>query len=143
MSQPSLDAALQNVNLKLTMGSINRKSNFLLNFLQHYSTISVYHWISMRQCTVILFLKHTHCHALCQQYFRDKMILSNIRESNTSSSQMKEPQKLLKTHVWGNPYKVTVLWQDLGKSQKHRWSHFSRMHCNVCLLVELQLVKVF
>ena len=34
-----------------------------------------------------------------------------------------------------------MLLQDLGKFQKYRWLHASRMHCNVCLLVKLQLVK--
>ena len=38
-----LDVALQNINLKLTVRSINRKSNFQLSFLPHHSTISVFH----------------------------------------------------------------------------------------------------
>ena len=33
-----------------------------------------------------------------------------------------------------------MLVQDLGKFQTHRWLHASRMHCNVCFLVKLQLV---
>ena len=37
----------------------------------------------------------------------------------------------------------SVLWQDLGKFQKHRWLHAPRTHCNVCLLINFQLVKGF
>ena len=34
-----------------------------------------------------------------------------------------------------------MLMQDLGKFQTHRCLHASRMHCNICFLVKLQLVK--
>ena len=36
-----------------------------------------------------------------------------------------------------------MLVQDLGKFQKDHCLHATRMHCNVCLLVKLQLVKEF
>ena len=82
MSQPSLDTALQNINLKLKVRSINRKLNFQLSFLSQHFTMSV-------------FLFNLYAPAHC--YFR--MISQNIRKLNTRSSQIKEPQILLKSHV--------------------------------------------
>ena len=121
------------------MRSINRKSNFQLVF--YHIIPQLVSFIESHQSTVILLLKHKQYHTPCPQFSNDRMISQNIRKSNTSSSQIKKPQKLLKTHLCGNPYEAPivllhyvcrfccccptylfsldfpVLWQELGKSQ--------------------------
>ena len=115
------------------------------------------------QSTVTLFLKHKPCRVSCQQSFNDRMISTNIWI--LVAAKLKRPRKLQETHVWGNPYKapivllrevyrfcccwtthifsvdLPVLVQDLCKFQKHCCLRASRMYCNVCFLVKLQLVK--
>ena len=63
----------------------------------------------MQHCTVILFPKHIQSHAPCKQCFNDRMISTNPQKSNTSSSQIKAPQKLLDTHFRVNPYKALIV----------------------------------
>ena len=82
------------------------------------------------------------------------------------AAKLNHPRKLQETHVQVNPYKAPIallcevyrfccccptyifsvdlpmLVEDLGKFQKHCCLRASRMDCNVCFIVKLQLVKV-
>ena len=105
------------------------------------------------------------CCMSCHRFLNDRMISTNIRKSNTSTSPIKAPQKIQETHVWENPYKApfvllryvylfccycssytfsldfSMLLQDLDNFQKYLCLHASRMRCDVCLLIKFQLVK--
>ena len=137
--------------------------------MPHHSTLVVLHCIFMHQSSAVLFclLKQKQCHMRSQKFFNHSMISTNIRKLNTSSSQIKALQKLLEMQVWGNPYKASIVllhlslslllllsnimfsldfsmfWQHPRKFLKHRWMHVSKMHCNVCLHVKIQLAQVF
>ena len=63
----------------------------------------------------------------------------SLKSSNCATSSSLSLLLLLSNIIFSLDF--SMLLQDLGKFQKHRWLHASRMHCNVCLLVKLQLVK--
>ena len=119
------------------MKSINRKSNIQLGFF-------------------IILLKHKPCRLSCQQFFKDRIISTNIRNRILVAAKLKHPRKLQETHVWGNPCNAPIvllrevyrfccccptcifsldflmLVQDLGKFQTHR-----------CMLLECITMSAF
>ena len=138
LSQPSLETALQNINLKLRAKSINRKSNFQLRFfLPYLTTLSVLHWIYMYHCIVSYYFFSNINHVA--------WVVINF-SGNPYKVQLCYLVKFIAfvvavQHICVFSLDFSILVQDLGKFQKHRWLHASRMYCNVCLIVNLKLFK--
>ena len=89
LPQPTLETALQNINLNSTVKSINRAQFFQPHHPKLKACIGSICTIALS--TVILFLKYKPCRVSCQLFFNDRMISTNIWKSNTSSSQTKAP----------------------------------------------------
>ena len=155
-----LETALLHINLKLTVKGINKKSTFQLSFI--YNTIP-----HLKSCiepistialsTVILFSNLNHAAWGNNNSSTIEWFQKSFENQILAAAKSRHPINYKKLMSEGIPIKLqlchfvmfiafvvaiylyilfpldfSMLSQDLGKFQKH---------CNVCLLVKLQLVK--
>ena len=91
---PSLETALQKLNLKLTVKSINRKSNLPLSFFYHISPHLVACIKSICTSALLFYFSNLHNATRVAHNFKTMLISTNIRKSNANGSQIKALKKL-------------------------------------------------